>query len=120
LLGGARISLLVGLSVVFISEHSGCGRDDFGYIGGRIDAVLMRFTDATLAFPTILLAIVLAAIFGASEQNVIIILAVGDGRAMLVSFVAKCCVLKKQDFIVMSVSWALGLCGSFGDTSYRT
>ncbi len=109
LLGGARISLLVGLSVVFISGAFGLVVAMIsGYIGGRIDAVLMRFTDATLAFPTILLAIVLAAIFGASEQNVIIILAVGGWASYARVIRSEVLRLKKQDFIVMSVVMGAG------------
>lgn len=109
LLGGARISLLVGLSVVFLSGVFGLVVAMVsGYIGGRIDAVLMRFTDATLAFPTILLAIVLASIFGASEQNVIIILAVGGWASYARVIRSEVLRLKKQDFVVMAVVMGAG------------
>jgi len=96
------------LSGLYLGSIRVGGRDDSGYIGGRIDAVLMRFTDATLAFPTILLAIVLAAIFGASEQNVIIILAVGGWASYARVIRSEVLRLKKQDFIVMSVVMGAG------------
>jgi peptide/nickel transport system permease protein len=47
-----------------------------GYYGGRVDAVLMRLTDATMSFPVILLALILAVTVGPSFANVVIAIAV--------------------------------------------
>jgi peptide/nickel transport system permease protein len=47
-----------------------------GYYGGRVDATLMRITDATLSFPVILLALILAVTVGPSFGNVVIAIAV--------------------------------------------
>lgn len=120
LLGGARISLLVGLSVVFLSGTFGLAVAMIsGYLGGRIDAVLMRFTDATLAFPTILLAIVLASIFGASEQNVIIILAVGGWASYARVIRSEVLRLKSRTSSSWRSSWGPDRSGSSAATSSR-
>ena len=47
-----------------------------GYYGGRVDTVLMRVTDATMSFPVILLALILAVTAGPSFINVVIAIAV--------------------------------------------
>jgi len=47
-----------------------------GYFGGVIDEVLMRFNDAVLAFPSILLALVFISVFGPGEYNVMIALGI--------------------------------------------
>jgi peptide/nickel transport system permease protein len=62
---GARISLFVGLTSTAIAVVAGVIVGLFaGYFGGVTDAVLARFTDTVLAFPYLLLAIALAALFG--------------------------------------------------------
>jgi len=47
-----------------------------GYFGGRVDSVVMRSMDVLLAFPSILLAIAIVAVFGASLQNAMMAVAV--------------------------------------------
>jgi peptide/nickel transport system permease protein len=109
LLSGARISLLVALSVVVLSGAVGLlVAMVAGYLGGKVDAVLMRLTDALLAFPLILLAIVLAAIFGASAQNVIIILAVGGWAGYARVIRSEVLALKTQDFVTMAIVMGAG------------
>ncbi len=75
LLYGARISLVVGLSVVTISGIIGIllGLVS-GYYGGWVDLILMRIVDILLAFPGLLLAIALVAVLGPSLTNVVIAL----------------------------------------------
>jgi peptide/nickel transport system permease protein len=71
---GARVSLTVGLMVVLTSLT--CGTI-LGVIAGyvrRLDGLLMRVTDALMAFPDILLAIALMAALGASAYDVVIAL----------------------------------------------
>jgi peptide/nickel transport system permease protein len=64
---GARISLFVGLVSTAIASVLGVAIGLMaGYFGGFIDALLGRFTDAVLAFPYVVLAIALAAVFGPS------------------------------------------------------
>lgn len=43
-----------------------------GYVGGRVDAVIMRFADGTMAFPLILAALLLAAVMGPGGHTVVI------------------------------------------------
>jgi peptide/nickel transport system permease protein len=71
---GARVSLTVGLVVVLVSLT--CGTI-LGVIAGyvrQLDELLMRVTDALMAFPDILLAIALMAALGASAYDVVIAL----------------------------------------------
>ena len=77
LLMGARVSLLVGLSVVSISAAVGVTLGAAaGYAGGRVDNALGRIMDVLLAFPGILLAIALVAVLGPSLTNVVLALVV--------------------------------------------
>ncbi|MGO4403478.1 ABC transporter permease [Bosea sp. RAF48] len=73
---GARASLGIGFAVVMISVTVGTA---FGLIAGyfkRLDAPIMRFVDALMALPDILLAIFLVAVLGASAGNVILALSI--------------------------------------------
>lgn len=77
ILYGARISLFVGFSVVSVSMVVGSVIGAIaGYMGGKVDEVIMRIVDVFLAFPGILLAIAVMAILGPSVTNVVIALSV--------------------------------------------
>ncbi len=70
---GARISLPSAVVVVVFSCIIGVTIGAVaGYIGGKVDEILMRFTDLILAFPTIILAMAIAAALGNSLTNTII------------------------------------------------
>jgi peptide/nickel transport system permease protein len=74
---GARVSLAVGVFTVALAGFIGAAVGLIaGYYRGRVDAILMRVTDATLAFPVILLALILAVTVGPSFTNVVIAIAV--------------------------------------------
>jgi peptide/nickel transport system permease protein len=74
---GARVSLAVGALAVLLASTLGAAVGLVaGYYGGRVDAALMRVTDATLSFPVILLALILAVTVGPSFTNVVIAIAV--------------------------------------------
>lgn len=69
---GARISLLVGLGAVTFGAVAGIGVGLLsGYYGGFVDDLLMRMVDVMWAFPWLLIAIMLVAIFGQGVWNVI-------------------------------------------------
>jgi peptide/nickel transport system permease protein len=75
LIFGARVSLLVGITAVFVAGATGVMVGvAAGFNGGFIDEALMRFTDLMLALPFTLLIIAVIAVFGPSLMNVIIIL----------------------------------------------
>ncbi|MEN4700464.1 dipeptide ABC transporter permease DppC [Pantoea agglomerans] len=70
LMYGARLSLLVGCLVVVLSLIFGVIFGLLaGYLGGVVDAIIMRVVDIMLALPSLLLALVLVAIFGPSIVN---------------------------------------------------
>src|SRR5690242_4816324 len=73
----ARFSLAAGVVTVLLASAFGAAVGlAAGYYGGRVDATLMRITDATLSFPVILLALILAVTVGPSFTNVVIAIAV--------------------------------------------
>jgi peptide/nickel transport system permease protein len=75
LIFGARVSMIVGVTAVLFAGGLGTLLGIVsGYLGGWIDQVVMRVTDAWLALPALTFAIFLAAIVGPSEMNIVIIL----------------------------------------------
>lgn len=67
---GCRISLRVGVTVVIVSLCIGTFLGGLaGYIGGNVDEIIMRFTDLVLAFPSLILALALAAALGPGLDN---------------------------------------------------
>lgn len=79
LLVGARLSLLVAVLVVSLSALVGISVGLVaGYIGGRVDQIIMRLIDVVLAFPGLLLAIALAGMLGPGIDNLVLaLIAVG-------------------------------------------
>jgi len=76
LMHGARLSLLVGGLVVILSLIMGVSLGLFaGYIAGLVDIAIMRVVDIMLALPSLLLALVLVAVFGPSIVNASLALA---------------------------------------------
>jgi dipeptide transport system permease protein len=76
LIHGARFSLAIGLVVVTIAMISGVTLGVIaGYFRGPVDAVIMRVMDIILAFPSLLLALVLVSILGKGLFNAMLAIA---------------------------------------------
>ena len=76
-LDGARTTLIVSMCINLIGLVVGTVIGSVsGYFGGAFDTVLMRICDAITAFPNVMLALVIIAVFGSSDTNVIWVLGV--------------------------------------------
>jgi peptide/nickel transport system permease protein len=75
-LHGARISLQIGFMVALVTGVAGVVIGATAGYFRRTDGVIMRLMDAFMAFPSIILAIAISSVLGASVTNVIIALAI--------------------------------------------
>jgi peptide/nickel transport system permease protein len=106
-LAGARISFLVGLTVVGVSAALGTLLGAIaGYCGGLLDDLISRVIDTLMAFPGLLLAIALVAVLGPSLGNVLFALTIIGwvGYARLV----RGQVLRAREFDYVQAARALG------------
>ena len=106
-LAGARISFLVGLTVVSFSALIGTMLGAMAaYFGGVVDDLVSRIVDVLLAFPGLLLAIALVAVLGPSLGNVLFALTIIGwvGYARLV----RGQVLRAREFEYVQAARALG------------
>lgn len=79
LIYGAQVSLAVGFVAVFIGGIMGTTLGLIaGYFGGAIDDLIMRVADIQLAFPFILLAIMVLVVLGPGVGNLVLVLGVGQ------------------------------------------
>ncbi|MCY4207326.1 MAG: ABC transporter permease [Roseovarius sp.] len=79
LIYGARVALIVGFSVACIASVAGVFLGALaGFYGGWTDAVIGRVVDIWVAFPPVLLSIILVALLGTSLTSVIVVVAVID------------------------------------------
>ncbi|MCP4382411.1 MAG: ABC transporter permease [Hyphomicrobiales bacterium] len=70
---GARVDLVIGFFTTYVPFIYGVLIGALsGYIGGRFDTVMMRILDTVMAFPFLVLIIVVLAILGPGEQNIYI------------------------------------------------
>ncbi|MGF1626499.1 MAG: ABC transporter permease [Alphaproteobacteria bacterium] len=77
LIHGSGVSLIVGVSVVALAGGFGVLMGLLaGYKGGKVDAFIMRWIDTQIAFPGLLLALLILAVVGPSMTTVIIVLAI--------------------------------------------
>lgn len=100
ILHGARLSAIVGFLAVAVSGVIGVGFGMLaGYYGGWVDTIISRLVDTLLAFPGILLAILILAILGSGLTS--IILAVGIFGVPVYARVVRSSVLsiKRLDFV---------------------
>jgi ABC-type dipeptide/oligopeptide/nickel transport system permease subunit len=75
LLYGTRTALIVGFVTVFLSAFIGVTLGLIaGYSGGIVNILIMRFMDALMCFPMIMLALLISAVLGGGMKNVIIAL----------------------------------------------
>ena len=96
---GGRVSLLVAAAVAVLTMVFGAA---FGSLSGyfrKVDAVLMRVMDGLMAIPTVLLAIALMVILGASLQNVIIAIVIVDTPRVTRVARASVLSLREQPFV---------------------
>ncbi|HEY2696120.1 MAG TPA: ABC transporter permease [Pseudonocardiaceae bacterium] len=100
LASGARVSLVAGVLSTALAMVVGTPIGlASGYFRGWLDAVIMRFNDAVLAFPFLIFAVGFAAIFGASLRTVVIALAIGLLPAVVRVARGEAMMLREQDFI---------------------
>ena len=105
---GSRISLAVGFISVFIILFIGTLLGIVaGYFGGKIDSVIMRFTDIVLCFPTFFLILLIIAFLEPNIFNVMIVIGLTSwpGLARLVR--AEVLSLKEREFISVAKMMAL-------------
>jgi peptide/nickel transport system permease protein len=100
LIYGARISLLVGFLAVLIAMVIGSSLGILaGYLGGWFDQLVMGLVDVLLSFPTLLLGLMVAAMLGASLENLIVAIAITEIAPFVRIARAPTIALKQRDFI---------------------
>lgn len=111
LIMGTRVSLLVAFIATSISLVFGVVLGAAaGYVGGRVDNVIMRVMDVLLAMPGILLAIAIVATFGPNIVNVMLAIAIVRIPAMARVVRSEVLALKEEEFV--EAGRALGLSSS--------
>ncbi|MBN9429100.1 MAG: ABC transporter permease subunit [Burkholderiales bacterium] len=108
ILYGARISLLEGVLSVAIAMIIGIPIGVVsGYAGGRVDAVIMRLIDVLMAFPGVLLAIVIISVLGPSLINAI--LAVGLYTVPIFARLARGLTMSAKEELYVEACRAIGM-----------
>jgi peptide/nickel transport system permease protein len=111
LLYGGRISLIVGITAMFATIVTGMIIGLLsGYYGGRVDNILMRFTDTMLCFPQVFLLLVLAAFITPTVFSIALIIGFTSWMEVARIIRAQIQYIKEQDFV--QASYALGASGT--------
>ena len=107
LLAGGRNTLLVGIS----SEGAGLLLGVpfgllAGFFRGKVDDVIMRFMDGMLAFPGLLLALLIVAFFGPELEN--LIAAIGITMMPMISRIVRSAVIQEREREYVTAAYAVG------------
>jgi len=105
---GARLSLMIGTSVVVLNAIFGTLVGALSGYFHRLDNPLMRINDALMAFPPVLLAIAVAAVLGRSTPNVIVALAIVYVPRTARIVRASVLVIRQMEFVQAAVAAGAG------------
>ena len=103
---GSRISLVVGVSVLFFTTLFGSILGLLAGFSRKVDEILMRILDAFMAFPSIILMITMMAVLGSKLSNVIIALIIVYTPRM--TRVVRSAVLVQMELEYVEAARALG------------
>jgi ABC-type dipeptide/oligopeptide/nickel transport system permease subunit len=101
LINGARIALFVGVVALLIAAGTGMVLGLVaGFFGGAANAVIMRFIDAILSFPMVLLIMFITALSGGGMKNVMIAVGIGMMPGYVRVMCAQVLSIKENDYIL--------------------
>jgi peptide/nickel transport system permease protein len=100
-----RVSLSVGLAAVVISVSVGALLGAVaGYFGGKIDSLIMRFTDVIMTFPSVIIILTVAAIAGPGIYKTILVIGLLNWPIPCRLVRAKFLALREQEFVLAARS----------------
>lgn len=106
---GGRVSLTVGFGAMIVTTIIGTAIGVLsGYLGGKVDMLLMRFTDIFLAIPSMLLMIVLNSFFKPNLLTLILVLSLFAWPSIARITRAETMSLKERDFIIATKNLGAG------------
>ena len=109
LIYGARVALFVAVAAAAAAGLLGTALGLLaGYLGGWVDTVISRLVEIWMAFPAVLLSIVLVAVMGTGLHSVIIAIAVIDWTRFCRVVRAETMAQKQQDYVASAVTVGLG------------
>jgi ABC-type dipeptide/oligopeptide/nickel transport system permease subunit len=98
---GTRVSLMIGLVVVVLGSVVGMALGLVaGYFGGWTHAIIMRIIDALMAFPMLILALLIASLLGGGINNVIMALSFAMVPAYARLMCGQVMSVKENDYIL--------------------
>jgi peptide/nickel transport system permease protein len=102
---GSRTALVVGLTAILLAATTGMTLGLIaGYFGGIPYMLIMRFTDALMSFPMILLALTIASLLGGGLRNIVIAIGVGMMAMYCRLMCGQALTVKQNDYILAAKS----------------
>jgi peptide/nickel transport system permease protein len=102
---GSRTSLMVGIVSIFIAASIGMALGLIaGYFSGAANVIIMRFIDALMAFPMILIALVIASVLGGGLSNVMIAIGIALTTVYARLMCGQVLTVKENDYVMAARS----------------
>jgi ABC-type dipeptide/oligopeptide/nickel transport system permease subunit len=106
---GARISLLIGVASTAVALVLGCAVGVVaGYLRGPVDGFLSRTVDVVLAFPILLLALAILAVFGPSLWIIIIVVAFATWPYIARIVRGQALIIREQEYVLAARALGAG------------
>ena len=106
---GARISLLIGVASTAVALVLGCAVGVVsGYLRGPVDGFLSRTVDLVLAFPILLLALAILAVFGPSLWIIIIVVAFATWPYIARIVRGQALIIREQEYVLAARALGAG------------
>lgn len=100
---GGRTSLLVGFMAMVLSTAIGVAVGTLsGFLGGKVDVVIMRLVDALMSLPTFLLMVVMNAYLDAGVKNVILVIGLLTWMSIARIVRGETLALKSREYVIYS------------------
>jgi peptide/nickel transport system permease protein len=98
---GSRISLMVGVVAIVLASIVGFAMGlAAGYFGGNTNRIIMRFTDALMSLPGVMLALIIAALLGSGLKNIMLAIAIAMVPGSCRLMCGQALTVREADYIV--------------------